>query len=141
MPLDALDAFWGRRVCSSKMIKHQVTGVPKKRPERPGASRASTVVKRWSLFCRHEWWHVDAFWLNPKSIHCTSETKKRPQYFKTKKHPLYSKTKPTVSIFSYGSVNSKAVELLLLLYSIVLEMATFTNCFSKCEVASTKQFQ
>ena len=26
-------------------------GVPKKRPERPGASRASTVVKRWSLFC------------------------------------------------------------------------------------------
>ena len=30
-------------------------GVPKKRPERPGASRASTVLKGWSLFCRHAW--------------------------------------------------------------------------------------
>ena len=37
------------------------------------------------------------------------ETKKRPLYFKTKKRPMYSKTKTTVSIISYGSVNSKAV--------------------------------
>ena len=53
-------------------------GVPKKRPERPGASRASTVVKGWSLLSCHVWWHVDAFWLKasnvlqkPKSVQCT----------------------------------------------------------------------
>ena len=62
-------------------------GVPKKRPERPGASRASTEVKRWSLFCYHEWWHVDAFWLKPKSVHCTSKPKS--VHCTPKRKPLY----------------------------------------------------
>ena len=115
-------------------LSYTQNGVPKKRPERPRASRASTVAKGWSLFCRHVWWHVDAFWLKPKSVHCTSETKKRPLYFKTQKHPLYSKTKTTVSIISYGSVNSKAVAISSLVKSstnnqhqklgLALEMAT-----------------